>query len=153
MSTTPTADRNTTARSDDTHRAIAALREHLRTARDFSTPLRAFEEVVQRADFLPACTITASPLLDQIVEHLAALLVGRGVRWRWLPGLLRHEAGKLVHGAAQIGDRVALVFYFEGADVGLATLVRIGCSEVHYARFTAVMSPPGTVMSTQRGAA
>ena len=133
--------------------AIAALARELRDAQDFSSPLATFEEIVQRDDFLRTCRITTSPLLDQIVTHLGARIVSPRARWRWLPGLLRHEGGKLVHGAAQIADRVALVFYFEGHDVGLATLVRPGSSEVHYARFTAVVSPPGTVTLSQRGAA
>ena len=133
--------------------AIAALAEELRTARDFAEPLARFEALVQRDDFLPACRITSCPLLDQIVAHLATRLVGRRAGWRWLPGLLRHEAGGLVHGAAQIGDRVAIVFYFEGHDIGLATLARPGSAEVHHARFTAFVAPPGTTVIDQRGAA
>lgn len=141
------------ASSPATLAAIAALATHLRSAHDFATPLRAFEALVQRDDFLPACALAESPLLDQIVAQLATRLCGRRARFSWLPALLRHDEGRLVHGAAAIGEYLAIVFHFEAHDVGLVTLTRPGSANVEYARFTAVLAPPGTMAIAQRGAA
>lgn len=134
----------------DPYRAsLARLAEHLRTTTDFSSAFDLFDRRFgSDRRFIAASVPTTSELLERSLEHLAHKIVGRDATWRWMTPLLRYVPGRILHGAALVGGRITVVFYFEEHDLGLVTICG---DETHFARFSKLSLPPGTMVARDRG--
>jgi hypothetical protein len=138
--------------SDPYLAALTRLADHLRTTTSFESAFDLFEGgLASDPRFIAACEVTrADAFLDASLAHCATRYVGAGARWTWITPLMRYAAARFLHGAALVGGRPAMLFYFEEHELGLACIMGKG---THYIRLAKLALPKGTVVGRDRGRA
>ena len=129
---------------------LRRLADAVRTATNFSEAFDVFERGLMQDDrFIRSSDPAADPLIERTLEYLARRFVGQGAGWSWLVPLLRYAPGRFLHGAALVGGRPTVLFYFEEHDLGLACIAT--GRQCVYTRLTKLALPRGTTVSRDRG--
>ncbi len=129
------------------------LAAQVRGATSFPAVFDALErELVLDPSFIRTSTPSKSAFIEEVLAHLAKKLVDPDATIRWLTPLLRHAPGQVLHGAALLGDRMAVLFYFEDHDVGLAAIAAPGL-DTHFVRFSKIELGAPAVIVRARGEA
>lgn len=138
-------------KTDSYRTALDLLVAHLRTTTDFSSAFDRFERgLASDHRFIEACEPAKSELLERSLDHLTRQLIGGRASWSWLAPLLRYAPGRFLHGAALVGHRPAMLFYFEEHELGL---VCIAGRECIFTRLSALPLPRGVTLARDRGTA
>lgn len=126
---------NTASRNLAHH--LGVLEAKLQHPTDYDQALNYFlEEFAGDADFVAQSHAEEAPRLEVVIRRVAAQALGRES-----PVALDHfKALRLAqlhftHGNAVVAGRVAIFFYFEGANTGLAALIPGVRSAAEVARF------------------
>lgn len=128
----------------DLSASLAALKHTLQTARDFTVPWAQFHDQVAMASVTTAIgTPTANPRLERTLAAIAERLFKR-------PGAVQdprffHVAEhRFWHGSCFIGDKVAVGFYFDDAELGLVGYMQSPVSaQVELVRLRQLELPAG----------
>jgi len=123
--------------SEDLARHLSVLQTKLQHPTDYEQALNYFlEEFAGDAGFIGQSDPDEAQLLQAVIRRVAAQTLGRQT-----PMPLDHfKAFRLpqfhfTHGNAAVAGRVAIFFYFESADTGLAALIPGNHGQAEVARF------------------
>jgi hypothetical protein len=135
-------------------RALDALRISLRRATDFMDPWVQFhDEVAMAPTLMEEGEHADNPNLLEVLAALSGKVFGQRAEPQNV--LLMHvgEHG-FWHGTCRLGPRMAVFFYFEELDMGLAGIVKsLTDTKVDLVRFSLIQAPGATGPSRDRGQA
>jgi hypothetical protein len=134
------------AASQDLPHHLAQLRERMLQPTDYELAVTYFlDEFAGDEPFVKQSEADDAPHLQEVLEHVAMLSMGRPVKFE-SARLLRLPGHKFLHGNATFGTRTLLYFYFEEADAGIVALIPgvRGAMEVGRFRLPAGLRNPRT---------
>jgi hypothetical protein len=120
-------------------RQLDALADTLRTATDLAKVLDQFEQLTFEQGFLEAGRPEASKKIEAALKILATKVAGKNAPVMLLTPPVRMAHRGFAHGAAAIGPKMGMYFYFEELDLGLAAIGDANGTD--YFRFAAVVVP------------
>lgn len=121
--------------SQDLPKHLAELRTRLTHPTDYEHAFSYFlEEFGGDKDFIAMGLVDKAPGLTAVMEKIATQALGKPVKIQQAH-ISRVPKAAFLHGSASLGDRAAIVFYFEEINTGLMAIMPGVRGQAEMARF------------------